>query len=105
MEPSRRSAIRAACILALASALGSEADVAPTHTELTAPEHDYWNRPLDDPLTRFVQKEGTPPPLLDTSSELAFLTSFLAALGIPVASQLLLFSPCRSRRSRPLSCP
>ncbi len=83
------AAIRIA--LLLAASLAVAADALPRHTELTAPEHNYWNRPLDDRLTRFLA-DGKGPKSLDTSSEKAFLTSFLAALDIPPSSQLLVFS-------------
>lgn len=80
----------------LALALGMPgpalADDLPKHTELTAPEHDYWNRPLEDRLSRYLAQREEGKESLDTSSEKAFLASFLQALDIPVSSQILLFS-------------
>mgnify|MGYP001627929303 CR=1 FL=1 len=59
---------------------------------LEAPEHDYWNRELNDPFTQLKDdlENGRLP--LDFRSEKAYVVSLLEALDIPVTSQMLLFS-------------
>lgn len=54
--------------------------------------HNYWSRPLTDRFTRFKAELEAGKVKLDTSGELPFLKSMLAALDIPVSSQMLVFS-------------
>lgn len=77
-------------LLGTGLATGQEAAL-PDFTDLDAPEHTYWQRPLNDPLTRFLKKvpvdfKG------ETKSEKEFLKRFLKALKVPASSQILLFS-------------
>jgi hypothetical protein len=61
-------------------------------SEITAPEHDYWNRPLDDALTRYLADAAKEDESIAPTDDKAFLATFLAALDIPASSQILLFS-------------
>ncbi len=54
--------------------------------------HNYWSRPLTDRFTRFKTELEAGRVKLDTSGELPFLKSMLENLGIPVSSQMLVFS-------------
>lgn len=57
------------------------------------PEHDYWNRTPQDPFTRFTEELAAGKHTLDTSGgDVAYLTSLLNALEIPISSQMLVFS-------------
>ena len=60
--------------------------------DLEAPEHDYWNRPLNDPFTKLKDDLEQGRMNLDESSEKAYLESLLEALKIPVSSQMLVYS-------------
>ena len=60
--------------------------------DLEAPEHDYWNRPLNDPFTKLKDDLEQGIMNLDESSEKAYLESLLEALKIPVSSQMLVYS-------------
>lgn len=61
-------------------------------SDLDAPEHDYWNRPLRDPFTKLVGDIEQNRLGLDTTSEKAYLTGLLEKLEIPVSTQMLVFS-------------
>ncbi|MAS93421.1 MAG: hypothetical protein CMO55_09540 [Verrucomicrobiales bacterium] len=61
-------------------------------SDVDAPEHDYWNRPLRDPFTKLVGDIEENRLGLDTSSEKAYLTGLLEKLEIPVSTQMLVFS-------------
>ncbi|MBL6765916.1 MAG: hypothetical protein ISQ14_13265 [Verrucomicrobiae bacterium] len=78
-----------ACLFIVA---GFGASGAPEWSDLERPEHNYWERPLDDRFTRLKDdlEQGRLP--LDYGSELAFLKSLLKALEIPESSQVMLFS-------------
>jgi len=54
--------------------------------------HDYWSRPLRDPVTRLKAGLENGTIALERSSERAFLVSLLKVLRIPATSQLLVFS-------------
>ena len=60
--------------------------------ELDAAPHDYWKRPLKDPFTKFIGDVEAGRVKLDAGSELAYLRSILAALKVPISSQMLVFS-------------
>ncbi len=66
--------------------------VAPFQPDLNAEPHGYFTREPRDRFTRLMNDLGTDRMPLDRSSEMAFLRSLLAALDIPVSSQLLVFS-------------
>lgn len=72
--------------------LAQDADSLPEFTNLEAPEHDYWKRPLDDAFTRFLRALDKSPALLDTRSDKTVVKSVLDGMGISASSQLLLFS-------------
>jgi hypothetical protein len=56
------------------------------------PPHDYWTRPLHDPVTQLKTDLESGRLALDRSTERAFLLSLLQALRIPASSQILVFS-------------
>lgn len=69
---------------------GLDGDLA--YSDLDAPEHRYWERPLRDPFTGFLGKLEAGKVVLDHGSELDYLRSLLRELGISPHSQLLVFS-------------
>jgi hypothetical protein len=64
----------------------------PSYRAFDQPPHDYWNRPLQDPFTRFKAAVEAGKVPLDYSGEKGFLISVLRALNIPASSQMLVFS-------------
>src|SRR5262249_7009057 len=56
------------------------------------PPHDYWTRPLHDPVTQLKADLESGRLALDRSTERAFLLSLLQSLRIPASSQILVFS-------------
>lgn len=60
--------------------------------DVEEPQHDYWNRPLTDPFTKFKQELEAGRAQLDTTGEKECLLSLLKALRIPASSQMLIFS-------------
>ena len=66
--------------------------VAVFQPDVNAEPHGYFTREPRDRFTRLMNELGTDRMPLDRSSEAAFLRSLLAALDIPAASQLLVFS-------------
>ncbi len=68
--------------------------------DLEAPEHDYWNRPLQDPFTLLKDDLEQGRLGLDTSSEKAYLESLLKALEIPASTQMLVYSTTSLQLSR-----
>ncbi|MEX2579991.1 MAG: hypothetical protein WD342_13110 [Verrucomicrobiales bacterium] len=81
-------------ILAMSATPVSSADdeIDLSFSDVDAPEHDYWNRPLRDPFTRIKDDLEQGLLLLDHGSEKAFVESLLAELGIPASSQMLVYS-------------
>ena len=78
--------------LILLAVTGFETSGAPEWAELTRPEHNYWERPLNDRFSQLKEELESGRLPLDYSGELAFLKSLLKALEIPESSQLMLFS-------------
>ncbi len=75
------------------SALAAATDAAATdEPDFDQPPHDYWKRPLADPFTRLKPELEGGRVLLDRGSDKAYVAGLLARLGIPVSSQLLVFS-------------
>lgn len=72
--------------------LKAENRIAGVFTNLDASEHDYWNRPLNDPFTKIISDLESGRIQLDHGNEKSFLLSLLEALDIPVNSQTLVFS-------------
>lgn len=64
----------------------------PDFRELDRPPHEYRTRQPRDRFTRLKDDLESGRLALDQSSEKAFVTSLLAALEIPVSSQMLVFS-------------
>ena len=62
------------------------------YQEIEKAPHDYWKRPLQDRFTAFKAELDAGKITLDYGNEKSFLLSLLKALGIPVSSQLLVFS-------------
>ena len=76
--------------LTAASTAAQEKD-APSF-DYKVPPHNYWGREPQDVFTALLKKIADGEVKLDTSSEQAFARSVLAALDVPVSSQLLLYS-------------
>ena len=65
---------------------------APKWADLDRPEHDYWNRPLNDKFTQLKDQLEAGKLPLNYRSEKTFLVSLLKALDIPASSQVMAFS-------------
>ena len=79
-------------LLTLALTMGASlAEEAPRHRFPEAP-HNYYTREPRDAFSRIIAKITTGEIQLDTTSDLAQLTSLLKALDIPATSQLLVYS-------------
>lgn len=93
LNPSR-SALRgvAAAVLAWTFSAGCGQAAREPWQDFKAPPHNYWSRPVKDRFSLLKEglSSGTIP--LDTSSEKGFVVSLLAALQVPVSSQMLVFS-------------
>ncbi len=63
-----------------------------SYSNIDSPEHDYWNRLLQDPFTKFKEEFEAGRVTIDFSNEKAFLTDLLAHLNVPASSQTLVFS-------------
>ncbi|MDF1824652.1 MAG: hypothetical protein P1U68_08415 [Verrucomicrobiales bacterium] len=61
-------------------------------SDIKAPEHGYWERPLNDPFSRIIADLEEGKLKLNYSSEKQFLTSLLKALNISESSQMLVYS-------------
>jgi hypothetical protein len=85
-----RRLIASLCAAALCGAFAAPAQ--PSYRAIDQPPHDYWNRPLQDPFTRFKNAVEAGKVTFDHSGEKAFLISVLKALNIPASSQMLVFS-------------
>lgn len=68
------------------------ASAAPKWADLDRPEHNYWNRPLNDKFSRIKEQLETGKLPLSYRTEKEFLMSLLKALDIPATSQTLVFS-------------
>ncbi len=89
-----RRAVLTGFALALAGALAApaaDAPASPTYRDFDVPPHNYRSRSPRDPFSRMMETLAGDP-RLDRSSEKAFLVSFLKILGVPAASQMLVFS-------------
>lgn len=64
----------------------------PDWAVLTDPAHEYWTKPLNDPLSNLKASLEAGQIDLDKTSEKAFVVSLLKKLDVPVSSQMLLFS-------------
>ena len=62
------------------------------HKEFESAPHNYWTRELKDPVTLLKADLESGKLALDRSGDLPFLRGLLKELGIPVESQMLLFS-------------
>ncbi len=71
---------------------GLPVQAAPKWADLDRPEHDYWNKPLNDKFTQLKDDLEAGKLPLDYRTEKTFLVSLLKALDIPASSQVLLFS-------------
>ncbi len=81
-----------AFLLGMLASLTSATAAQPTFQEIDQPPHNYRQRTPADAFTRLKGdlESGRIP--LETSSEKAFVLSLLHALGVPVSSQMLVFS-------------
>lgn len=82
-----RSMFRLSAIFALCFAVSARAEY-----DFDAAPHDYWKRPLKDPFTKFIGDVEGGRVKLEGGDELTYLRSVLAALKVPVSSQMLVFS-------------
>lgn len=64
----------------------------PRYDDFAQPPHNYWQRTPTDRFTELKADLESRRIALDYSSEKAFVSSLLNALGIPASSQLLVFS-------------
>ncbi len=62
------------------------------YADLDAPEHLYWEKPLNDPFTAFLKRLEDGDVVLDHRSEIDYLRSLLSELGISPHTQTLVFS-------------
>lgn len=92
------SAFLLLALLTFGKCFGEDADF--SFSDIKAPEHDYWERPLNDPFTRIKEKLERGELELDYSSEKRFLTSLLKALNISESSQMLVYSTTSLQLSR-----
>jgi hypothetical protein len=60
--------------------------------DFKAPPHNYWSRPVKDRFSLLKEGLSSGAIPLDTGSEKGFVVSLLAALQVPVSSQMLVFS-------------
>ena len=65
-----------------------------------APPHNYWEREPPDVFSALLKKLASGEVKLDTSDERSFARSVLAALDVPVSSQLLLYSATSMQSER-----
>ena len=95
---------RALQLLAFTSAIGwlAAADTKPPAPafDYKAPPHNYWEREPKDVFTRLIRKMESGEVKLDASSEQALARSVLAALDVPVSSQLLVYSATSMQSER-----
>lgn len=56
------------------------------------PPHDYWTRPLTDPFTVWLKKVERGEAQVPAGDELTVVRGFLQLFGIPVTSQMLVYS-------------
>jgi hypothetical protein len=63
-----------------------------TDLEFQQAPHNYWSRPLRDPVTQLKADLEGGRIELDRTNERAFLVSLLKALRVPTTSQILVFS-------------
>ncbi|MFT5466987.1 MAG: hypothetical protein ACI8UO_002089 [Verrucomicrobiales bacterium] len=85
----RKISLFSLVVIALASSCWAQE---PDWAVLTDPAHEYWTRPLNDPLTLMKDELEAGSDELDYSSEKAFVVSLLKKLDVPVSSQLLVYS-------------
>ena len=78
--------------------IGDEEDH--SFSDIKAPEHEYWDRPLNDPFSRIKEDLESGKLELDYSSEKRFLTSLLKALNISESTQMLVYSTTSLQLSR-----
>lgn len=86
------STLKKATTLVLAFGLGLSAICAAELPGIDNPIHGYWTKTPNDRFSRLKAQLDAGERQLDTGSELAFLTSLLRELEIPVSSQMLVFS-------------
>ena len=89
-SPVKRIAFFASLLIAFTIS-GADAPVAPDYRAIDDPPHQYRTRTPQDRFSRLLDPLKTDP-RLDRSTEKAFLVSFLNLLGVPVSSQMLVFS-------------
>lgn len=65
-----------------------------------APPHNYWDREPQDVFTKLMKRMQSGEVKLDTSDEKSFASSVLAALDVPVSSQLLVYSATSMQSER-----
>ena len=65
-----------------------------------APPHNYWEREPHDVFSELLKKMAQGELKLDTSDEHSFARSVLAALDVPISSQLLVYSATSMQSER-----
>ena len=95
-----RNTVPAIAALVLMVVSGPAQDKGAPTFDYKAPPHNYWEREPQDVFTALLKKMTAGEVKLDTSSEHAFARSLLAALDVPVSSQLLLYSATSMQSER-----
>ncbi|RYD60271.1 MAG: hypothetical protein EOP84_37185, partial [Verrucomicrobiaceae bacterium] len=85
-------ALKKATALVLTLGLGLSVVTAAELAGIDNPIHGYWTKTPNDRFSRLKAQLDKGERQLDTGSELAFLTSLLRELEVPVSSQMLVFS-------------
>src|SRR5688500_19184813 len=62
------------------------------------PPHDYWTRPLRDPFSLWLQKVEKGEATVPTGNEIEVMRGFLKIFGIPVTSQMIVYSATSRQR-------
>jgi hypothetical protein len=91
------------CSLALVvlfTAIASAEEKPVRAIDYKAPPHNYWEREPHDVFSELLKKMASGEVKLDTSEEKSFVRSILAALDVPVSSQLLVYSATSMQSER-----
>ena len=94
------SLARSLSLAVLCAAIASADEKTVPAIDYKAPPHSYWERELQDVFSALVKKMGSAEVKLDTSDERSFARSVLAALDVPVSSQLLVYSATSMQSER-----
>ncbi|MBX7211432.1 MAG: hypothetical protein K1X78_24210 [Verrucomicrobiaceae bacterium] len=88
-----------AAALSIAAVAGGEEKPSPAF-DYKAPPHSYWEREPQDVFSKLLKKMAAGEVKLDTTDEKSFARSVLAALDVPVSSQILVYSATSMQSER-----